>query len=423
LICYAEQLFSLVVMSIPLPAARICLLDLDTFFVSVERILNPDLIGKPVVVGGKRGSRGVVTAASYEVRPFGVRSGISMAEADRLAPPEAIFIPSTRGVYSDYAQKVRDIAQDFTPQTRVASIDEMYLDFNGCERLYKRPVDDDDDATIERVCWEMTGRIQQELGLPSSCGIGSCRTVAKVASGVAKPAGVRLVPAGTEADFLGPLPVRKLPGIGPKAEERLHAIGITTLAEVASSPVERLKPIFGSRSQDMRLRAMGFGKTSLGRERPAFREHDPVGGSVGSISNERTFAEDISDVHDVESRICGLVERVCWRARKRQVKARTVTLKLRYNDFETLSRSRTVEPTHSEADLLPVVLELYRKLRSRKKRVRLVGIKLSNLGTFGKQLELFDERARLHRSVDDIRKRFGFDAVGAAASKGSQKKR
>jgi DNA polymerase-4 len=406
------------------PRPRICCLDLDTFFVSVERILDPSLEGKPVVVGGARGARGVVTACSYEVRAFGVRSGMSLTEADRLAPPHAVFMSGTSGVYSDYAQKVRDIASSFTPESRVASIDEMYLDFRGCELLYREPRDVDDDATIERVVRSIASRIRDELQLPASCGIASSKPVAKVASGVAKPAGVRLVRGGEEAAFLAPLPVRKLPGIGPVAEARLHELGITTLGEVADAPMARLRPIFGSRTEGLLERARGGGVTELGRERPHFREHDPVGETVGSISNERTFREDLSAHRDVEARLCGLVERVCWRARNRNVKARTVTLKLRYSDFQTLTRARTISATSSEADVLPVVLALYRAARTRRTAIRLVGIKLSKLVPQDAQLELFSPREPLHRAVDTIREKYGFDAVRSlSGTSGSSRKR
>ncbi len=400
----------------PGPPARICCLDLDTFFVSVERVLNPDLVGKAVVVGGPRGARGVVTACSYEARAFGVKSGMSLTEAARKAPPEAIFMSGTHGVYSDYAEKVRAIAQSYTPESRVASIDEMYLDFRGCDRLYKKPHDIDGDATILRVVGDITGRIQDELGLPASCGIASCKPVAKVASNCAKPAGIRLVPAGQEAAFLAPLGVRKLPGIGPVAEHELHQRGILTLGEVARASLDELREVFGSRAGMVQSHARGIARAELGRERPHFREHDPVGGTVGSISNERTFREDMTNAHDIEERICSLTERVCWRARKRQVKARTVTLKLRYADFQTLTRSRTIEATHDERDVLPVVLDLYRQARRRKKPIRLLGIKLSNLGRHDRQLDLFAPGTEVNRAVDDIRQKFGYAAVNSANS-------
>ena len=403
------------------PAARIACLDLDTFFVSVERLLNPTLEGQPVVVGGTRGSRGVVLACSYEVRPFGVRSGMSLLDADKLAPPDAIFLRPSSGVYGDYAEKVRAIADDFTPERRVASIDEMYLDFRGCEQLYARPDDDGDgDRTIERVAWTLTGRIRDELGLPSSVGIGTSKTIAKVASGAAKPAGVRLVAAGDEAAFLAPLGVRKLPGIGPVGERDLHALGIETLGQLATADLDRLRPLFGVRAESLWRRARGeldAERAELGRERPHFREHDPEGQTVGSISNERTFSEDLKTPHDVEARLRGLVERVCWRARKRQVKAGTVTLKLRYADFETLNRSRSFSPTDADVVIWPIVLELYRTARTRRTKVRLVGVQLSKLIRTERQLELFDGDARLYRSLDGIREKYGFDAVGAAGAR------
>jgi len=400
--------------------ARICCLDLDTFFVSVERILDPSLIGKPVVVGGPRRSRGVVTAASYEVRPFGVRSGMSLTEADRLAPTDTVFVSGTHGVYADYAERVREIASSYTPESRVASIDEMYLDFHGCERLYHHPGDVGGDATIERVVHEITTRIQRELRLPASCGIASCKAVAKVASGVAKPAGVKLVPGGTEAAFLTPLPVRSLPGIGPVAEAKLRRLGVTTLGDVASTPTEVLREVFGAWAPTIRNHALGIGSADLGRERPHFREHDPHGEAVGSISNERTFREDVGDRHDIEARLCALTERVCWRARKRGIKARTITIKLRYADFETLTRGRTIWPTCSEYEVYPVVLDLYRAARARRTAIRLLGIKLSNLGFYDDQLELFTGREELHHAVDAIREKFGFDALGCAAALSSE---
>ena len=271
-----------------MPAPRICCLDLDTFFVSVERILDPSLEGKQVVVGGRPGTRGVVTACSYEVREVGVRSGMSLTEAGRLAP-DAVYLPVRGGAYSEYAEKVRKIASRYSPVVQVASIDELYMDFAGCERLYRKSGDASDNATIERAVREMTAVIQDELGLPSSAGIGASRAMAKIASGLAKPAGVLLVPAGNEAALLAPLPVRKLPGIGPVAEEKLQRAGLATLGQVAAMPVSELRRIFGAWAEHVKDGARGLGSADLSRDRAAFREHDVEGDSVGSISNERTF--------------------------------------------------------------------------------------------------------------------------------------
>ncbi len=396
-----------------LTAPRICCLDLDTFFVSVERLLDPNLVGKPVVVGGLPGQRGVVTAASYEVRAFGVRSGMSLTQAVKLAP-HAIFLPTRHGIYGDYAKRVRHIAENYTPVSQVASIDEMFLDFSGCERLYHAPGDNSPDATIERVVRQLTREIQQRTGLPASVGIATSRSVAKVASGLAKPQGVLLVPAGSEAAFLSQLPVRKFPGIGPVAEQKLHAHGLTTLGQVAAAPPQVLQRIFGAWARSIQLGCRGQGAHELGRERPAFQEHDPTGSAIGSISNERTFREDVRDPTHIDRMLCALCERVCWRARKRGVKARTVTIKLRYADFHTLARSRTLTPTHSELELYPVVRDLFQRARRRRLPIRLLGVALSNLGLYNEQLSLFDNHEAMHSAVDSIRQRYGYDALRRA---------
>ncbi len=400
----------------PLPQPRICCLDLDTFFVSVERVLDPSLEGKPVVVGGQPGSRGVVTAASYEVRALGVKSGMSLVEAGKLAP-HAVYLPTRGDIYSDFAERVRALARRYTPVVLVASIDEMFLDLRGCEGLYRQPGDESDDVAIERSVLDLTAAIWDELGLPASAGLATSKSMAKVASNLAKPRGMMLVPGGVERAVLGPLPVRALPGIGPVAESKLCAAGYTTLGAVADAPFEALVRIFGAWAATIRRGASGQGPGDLGRERPAFAEHDPEGETAGSISNERTFREDISDPASIESVLCGLCERVCWRARSRGIKARTVTLKLRYADFNTLSRSRTLAPTSSELELYPVVKELLTAARTRSLPVRLLGLQLSNLGVF-EQLCLFDRHERVDGVVDEIRERYGFSMVTLATRLG-----
>ncbi len=401
-----------------LAAPRICCLDLDTFFVSVERVLDPTLIGKPVIVGAAPGQRGVVTAASYEVRALGVRSGMSIKKAYELAP-HAVYLPTRHGVYGDYAQRTRRIAENYTPVSQVASIDEMFLDFSGCESLYFAAGDATPDCTIERVVRKLTDEIQAEVGLPSSAGIATTRSVAKVASGAAKPRGVLLVPAGAELAFLSPLPVRKYPGIGPVAEQKLLDAGLHTLGDLVAAPAPLLRRIFGSWAESIQRGCRGIGGHELGRERPAFQEFDPSGSSLGTISNERTFLEDVRDPGCLEAMLCALCERVCWRARKRGVKARTVTLKLRYADFRTLQRSRTMTPTCSEFELYPVVCELFRRARTRRTAIRLLGLRLSNLRPQDQQLELFQKTEPLHRTMDDIRKRYGFESLrnGLAGSR------
>jgi DNA polymerase-4 len=208
--------------------------------------------------------------------------------------------------------------------------------------------------------------------------------------------------------------VRKFPGIGPVAEQKLTAMGITTLSEVVAAPLPVLRRIFGAWAEPMQRALRGHGQHELGRERPAFQEYDPSGGTEGTISNERTFREDVRDPACIESMLCSLCERVCWRARKRGVKARTVSLKLRYADFETLLRSRTITPTCSELELFPVIQGIYRHARTRRTAIRLLGICLSNLRPRGEQLSLFDTGEPLHHAVDGVRQRYGYDSLHLA---------
>ena len=399
-----------------------CCLDLDTFFVSVERLLDPSLRGKPVVVGGPRGGRGVVTSASYEVRAFGVRSGMSIREASERAPRDAVFVPGHHEEYSAYSARARDIVERFSPVVVAASIDEHYLDFRGCERMYRRADDAGDDATILRVVRELTATIDRELGLPASAGIATSKPMAKVASGLAKPAGVLLVAAGCEAATLAPLPVRKLPGIGPVSEQRLAAIGIATLAQLVDAPEALLRPIFGSYTASIRATARGDrdGDDELGRERPAFREHDPRGAVAGSISNERTFVETGAD--GTQAVLSGLCERVCSRARRRGVVAGQVTLKLRYVDFDTLTRGRTIAPTNIDFEMHRVLLELYREARTRPLPIRLLGVALAKLRLDAVQLPLFDAGPRRFLAVERVRDRFGYDAVHLATTLGRKRR-
>jgi DNA polymerase-4 len=396
--------------------ARICCLDLDTFFVSVERLLDPSLCGKAVIVGGRKGGRGVVTSSSYEARAFGVRSGMSIRDATQLAP-HAIFLEGHMSEYTEYSRRAREIVERYSPIVIAASIDEQYIDFRGCESMYRKPSDADDDETIHRVVREMTEALQRELGLPASAGVATSKSLAKVACGLAKPHGVLFVPSGRERETLAPLPVRKLPGIGPVSEGRLHALGIETLAQLAAAPDASLRPIFGAYTNGIRRDALGLGDDDLGRERPAFREHDPHGSAHGTISNERTFVE--VDEATTESMLCGLCERVCSRARSRGVRAGTVTLRLRWVDFHTVTRSRTITPTSVDVEVHRVILDLYRRERVRPLAIRLVGVALSKLSLEPAQLRLrtFDDGDHRCRAIDAVRAKFGYDAVHLATTR------
>jgi DNA polymerase-4 len=350
---------------------------------------------------------------------------MSLVEAGKRAP-HAIYLPTRHELYGTYAERVRDVARRFAPTVRVASIDEMYLDLSGCERLYGADGGAGEDrareVAIEGAVLALTRAIFDELGLPASAGIATSKVVAKVASALAKPRGVMLVPAGVERAVLAPLPVRSFPGIGPVAEARLHAAGYRTLGAVAEAPVAALQEIFGAWAASISRGVQGLGSGDLGRERPAFAEHDPEGETVGSISNERTFREDVTDPASIEAVLCGLCERVCWRARTRHVKARTVTLKLRYADFHTLTRSHTTTATSSELELYPILKEMLAAARTRPLPIRLLGVQLSSLGVF-EQLPLFDRNERVGAVVDRLRARFGFETVSLATGRGRPDRR
>ncbi len=417
--------------SLPAPReARICCLDLETFFVSVERLHDPGLVGQPVVIGAAPGHRGVVTACSYEVREYGVRSGMSVAEAVRLAP-HAIFMAPRHGEYSGYAARVREILERFTPDVRAASIDEFYLDFHGTERLhalhYRGPGSGGADDTIERATWAMRDAIQAEIGLPASAGLGVTRAVAKMACGAAKPAGVRMVRRGQERAFADGLPVRRFPGIGPVAEERLREAGIHTLGELLELPPGPARNRFGGlaahvlRSLQPPVARSGVAGPLGARERPAFREYDnPTQGACGSISNERTFSADLGDVQRVHAQLRMLAERVCWRARQRQLAGRTVRLKLRTSDFHTVERSVSGPATHAEGEVLRRLEGLLARAWDRERPIRLLGVGLASFESASQQLALplKDVRDPPSAAIDAVRERFGYDAIRVGAVSG-----
>jgi DNA polymerase-4 len=333
-----------------------------------------------------------------------------MAEAVRLAP-DAVFVPTRHDTYGPYAARVRQVLERYCPVVQTASIDEFFLDFRGCERLYRRTADRDDDAAVERTVRDMRDAIQIETGLPASAGIGSSRPIAKIASGRAKPAGVLMVPRGGEWAFLAPQPVRRFPGIGKVAEAAIRAEGVETLGALMALP--SVSPLAGYAAA---VRAAVGAVDELSKDRPAFREHDLVGDTEGSLSNERTFSSDLAHPERVDAFLQSLVERVAWRARQREVKARTVTVKLRYGDFETHTHAGSGPPTDAEADLLKLARRLLREMWRRRARVRLLGVALSGLVGPPKQVPLPLPLAHLapSRAIDAVRARFGYDAIRLA---------
>jgi len=370
--------------------------DLDAFFVAVEQVLNPDLRGKPVVVGGRPGSRGVVAAASYEARAFGLHSAMPLKTASRLCP-QAIFIEGNYHQYRDASQSFMAILADFTPFLEPAGIDEAYLDVTGFESIH---------GSIRQMAEAIKERIKSELGLCASVGIASSRIVAKVASEFSKPDGLLEVTKGAESSFLAPLPVAKLPGIGQKTERLLEGIGIRTLGELQVLTLNALKIHFGASGEVLYGHARGIDRRKV--EAPA---------SARSISRETTFGTDTRDRSLLDATLRYLSERIGADLRKQGKQARCVTLKLRYADFTTITRSHTLaQTTDSDKTIFEMGAGLLdRALPQEKQPVRLIGIGVSNLVETGRQFNLLDtstqRQEQLNKAIDRIHRKYGFTAI------------
>lgn len=375
---------------------RIMHVDLDAFFVSVEQVLNPELKGKPVVVGGRPGARGVVAAASYEARAFGLHSAMPLKTAVRLCP-QAIFIEGNFRRYREASKKFMAILADFTPFIEPMGLDEAYLDVTGFDSLY---------GSIGEMAVEIKRRIRDELGLPASVGIASSKTVAKVACEQSKPDGLIEVPRGEERAFLAPLAVGKLPGVGDKAEQILTRLGIETIAQLSQMRVDALKSRFGVFGEVLHRRSNGIDDSKV--EPP---------GAVKSISRETTFEKDTRNRPFLKASLRYLAEKVGADLRRQEKQAGCVTVKVRYADFTTITRSHTLpHPSDSDETIFSTGAELLeRALSPEKQPVRLIGIGVSNLVEPGGQLSLLESPsqrlAQLNRTIDRIRDRYGFTAI------------
>jgi DNA polymerase-4 len=376
-------------------ARRIMHIDLDAFFVSVEQVLNPELKGKPVVVGGKPDKRGVVAAASYEARAFGLHSGMPLITASRLCP-QAVFIEGNFQRYRDASKKFMAILADFSPYLEPMGLDEAYLDVTGFESLH---------GSIRRMAAAMKQRIKDELGLCASVGIAGCKVVAKVASDRSKPDGLLEVPGGDECSFLAPLTVRQLPGIGKKAESVLKGLGVTTIGQLASFPLSVLKSHFGTYGVMLHNHASGIDDRKV--ETP---------GEAKSINRETTFSEDIRDGALLAATLRYLSEKVGSALRRQGKQARCVSLKLRYADFTTITRQQTLSQAgDSDQVIFDVGYRLLKKeLSTGKQAVRLIGIGVASL-TKGHQLDMFGSAnvrlENLNKAIDRIRQKYGFTAI------------
>jgi Nucleotidyltransferase/DNA polymerase involved in DNA repair len=383
--------------ALTLPARSTILhVDMDAFFVSVELLERPELRGKPVVVGGRPDQRGVVSAASYEARKFGIQSAMPLRTAARLCP-HAIFLDGHHDKYGELSDRVATILAQFSPIVEMVSIDEAYLDLAGTERLHGPPF---------AAAHKLLRMITTETSLPCSAGLASTRLVAKVASDQAKPKGLLWVPAGQESQFLAPLPVRKIPGIGEVTERALRALGIEYVHQLADAGLDKLEKIFGQWGTALYRKARG------GDSYEFVLDAEPK-----SISHNHTFGEDTDDTPVLESMLSHLSQKACKRLREAGLSARTLTLTIRYAGFDTYTRAKTPpDPVQFDADAFAQFLGLFREHRNTKRKIRLLGVAFSGLIHGNAQLDLLDPQRRaklekLSRAADSLRDRFGFAKV------------
>jgi DNA polymerase IV len=388
--------------------AAILHVDMDAFFVSVELLERPDLRGKPVVVGGRPDQRGVVTAASYEARKYGVHSAMPLRTAGKLCP-QAVFLDGHHEKYGEWSDRVATILARFSPIVEMVSIDEAYLDLAGTERLHGPPL-----AAADKLLRTIT----RTTDLPCSAGLATTRLVAKVASDQAKPRGLVWVAPGQEARFLAPLPVRKIPGIGEVTERALRALGIETVDQLAAVAPEKLEKIFGQWGDALYRKARGGDSYEF-----------VIDAEPKSISHNHTFGEDTNDTEALHSLLSHLSQKACKRLREAGLATRTLTLTIRYAGFDTHTRAKTLsEPTQLDADIFRVFQKLFVEHRDTKRKIRLLGVSLGGLTHGGEQLDLLDAERRerlekLTRATDKLRDRFGFGKVqfgGSLRAEGSK---
>ena len=380
---------------------KILHLDLDAFFCAVEEQRDPTLRGKPFAVGGRPDQRGVVASCSYPARQYGIHSAMPMAQAIRRYPP-LIIVPSRHGAYGDVSRLVMARLHQLTPLVEQLSIDEAFLDVS----------DLSEPAT--HIAQRLQKQINTELELPCSLGVAANKLVAKIANNIGKstarrgqpPNAIKIIPPGQEANFLAPLPVKELWGVGPKTEDRLSQLGISTIGALAKYPDDTLARLFGKLGRDLSLRAKGID------DRPVTPEHE-----AKSISQETTFAKDISDGEYLRHTLRELSEQVGQRLRKKKLRGTTVKLKLRWADFVTLSRQLTrPQPIHRDDEVYAAALELFEQTWLPGKKVRLIGVGVSGFNQPAYQLGLWDAvenepAEQLQSTLDELRNRFGKSAL------------
>ena len=393
-------------------SARILHVDLDAFFVEVCRQRHPELRGiELLVVGGRRDQRGVVQSASYGARRFGIHAGMPIAQAVRLCP-QATFFQGSFPHYREASRAVRAVLERYSPTVVMASLDEAYLDFAGTERLY--PV------SLLPVAEELRDTVRAETGLDCSIGIGPNRMIAKLASDAAKPRGLMEVRSGWERGFLAGLALKAMPGVGPKTAGRWAELGLVDVWQVQQMDEAALERLIGPEARALKRRADGYGGTTLRDDR-----------LPRSVSRETTLSRDLRDPEALEATLSLLTARVAGQLRDEGLVARTVALKLRHDDFRTVTRRQTLEmATDLDAELFGAARDLFRAafadVRGRNRGVRLIGIAATNLGVAA-EADLFEPPARrrlrdLSAAVDHVRDKYGFAAVTSGSVLGVRRR-
>ena len=369
--------------------------DLDSFFVSVEILNNPSLKGKPVLVGGYE--RGVVAACSYEARKFGIHSAMPMKKALQLCP-HAIVTNASRGDYSKFSRWVTDIIAEKVPLFEKASIDEFYCDMTGMEKFFG----------VSKYTKELREEIIKKTGLPISCGLSSARFISKMATNEAKPNGFLEIPHGKEKEFLWPLAVEKINGVGKQTESQLKKLGLYKIEDIAKSTPEFLETHLGKWGESLWRKSQGIGSTEISTD-----------WKQKSMSHENTFDTDYTDVDFLQKELVRLTEKTCYGLREDEKLTGCVTVKIRYKDFETTTRQEVIDYTALDDELIAKAKDIFNKSYQPGRPVRLVGVRVSQLIPFTMQMNLFDnkvEKLNLYKAVDDIKDRYGSKMVKKAVT-------
>ena len=365
-------------------------MDLDTFFVSCERKLDSRLNGKPVLIGGTS-DRGVVASCSYEARRFGIHSAMPMRMARQLCP-EAIILRGNSGVYSKFSDEVTSIIREGVPVYEKSSVDEFYCDLTGVDKFYG----------CYKMASELREKIIRETGLPISFGLSVNKTVSKIATGEAKPNNKLRIESGTEKNFLAPLSVKKIPMIGDVTYRTLCNLGVKRIQTIQEMPMEVMEKVFGKNGILMWKKANGIDNS------PVVQYHERK-----SISTERTFDKDTIDVKKLEGIITAMAENLVFQLRRGTKLSACITVKIRYSDFQTYTLQKQIPYSASDHHIIPVAVELFRKLYNRRMLVRLIGVRFSHLVEGGHQINLFEdaEIINLYQAMDKIREKYGDRAI------------